>query len=164
MLHAALAGNIGPKNCQNGFCPPDGILPGAKFTLRRSLAFSYIGSVTVRHCSSGHQPNCGMVQGMELHNFRGGRHLYSAGRPSHWASAHILVNYTSKVPFLSELYYVLIPLILIPFHSENVAYPRAPLHKATFVNPFSHELPDKTSGTEMRYCVSSCRRWKIGLT
>jgi len=33
---------------------------------------------------------CGMVQGMELRNFRRGRHLYSAGRPSRWASAHIL--------------------------------------------------------------------------
>jgi len=29
--------------------PPDGILPGAKFTLRPSLAFSDIGSVTARH-------------------------------------------------------------------------------------------------------------------
>ena len=28
---------------------------------------------------------------MELRNFRRGRHLYSAGRPSRWASAHILV-------------------------------------------------------------------------
>jgi len=27
----------------------------------------------------------------ELPNFRRGRHLYSAGRPSRWASAHILV-------------------------------------------------------------------------
>jgi len=33
---------------------------------------------------------CGVVQGMELRNFRRGRHLYSAGRPSRWASAHIL--------------------------------------------------------------------------
>jgi len=32
-----------------------------------------------------------MVLGMELRNFRRGRHLYSAGRPSRWASAHILV-------------------------------------------------------------------------
>jgi len=38
--------------------PPDGILPGARFTLRPSLAFSYIGSVTARHSSSGRQPNC----------------------------------------------------------------------------------------------------------
>ena len=35
---------------------------------------------------------CGMVQGMELRNFRWGCHLYSAGRPSRWASAHILVG------------------------------------------------------------------------
>jgi len=33
------------------------ILPAAKFTLRPSLAFSYIGGVTARHSSSGRQPN-----------------------------------------------------------------------------------------------------------
>jgi len=32
--------------------PRIGILPGAKFTLRPTLAFSYIGSVTARHSSS----------------------------------------------------------------------------------------------------------------
>jgi len=32
-------------------------LSGAKFTLRPSLAFAYIGSVTARHSSSGRQPN-----------------------------------------------------------------------------------------------------------
>ena len=40
-----------------GLLHPDGILPGAKFTLHLSLALSYIGSVTVRHSSSGRQPN-----------------------------------------------------------------------------------------------------------
>jgi len=35
---------------------------------------------------------CGVVQGMELQNFRTGHHLYSAGWPSRWASAHILVS------------------------------------------------------------------------
>ena len=40
-----------------GFLLPDGILPGAKFTLCPSLAFSYIGSVTARHSSSGRRPN-----------------------------------------------------------------------------------------------------------
>jgi len=43
-----------------GLLPPDGVLPGAKFTLRPSLAFSFIGSVTARHSSwssSGRQPN-----------------------------------------------------------------------------------------------------------
>jgi len=34
----------------------DGILPDAKFTLHPSLAFSYIGSLTTRHSSSGRQP------------------------------------------------------------------------------------------------------------
>ena len=32
---------------------------------------------------------CGVVHRMELRNFRRGRHLYSAGRPPCWASAHI---------------------------------------------------------------------------
>jgi len=40
-----------------GSCPLTGILPRAKFTLRPSLAFSYIGNVTARHSSSGRQPN-----------------------------------------------------------------------------------------------------------
>ena len=42
-----------------GTCPPNGILRGAKFTLRPSLAFSYIGSVTVSHLSS---ELCGIQQ------------------------------------------------------------------------------------------------------
>jgi len=36
-----------------GLLSPDGISPRAKFTLGPSLAFSYIGSVTARHSSSG---------------------------------------------------------------------------------------------------------------
>jgi len=41
--------------------PRNGILPGAKFTLRPpTLALSYIGSVTARHSSSGCEPNCGV--------------------------------------------------------------------------------------------------------
>jgi len=67
----------------SGILPPNGILPGAKFTLRPSLAFSYIGSVTARHSSSGRQPN--------FVTLSRGRHLYLAARPSRWASAHILV-------------------------------------------------------------------------
>jgi len=39
-----------------GLWPSNGILPAAKFTLLPSLAFSYIGSVTARHSSSGRQP------------------------------------------------------------------------------------------------------------
>ena len=46
---------------------------------------SPIGSVTARHSSSGREPNFAALST--------GRHLYSAGRPSRWALAHILVAY-----------------------------------------------------------------------
>ena len=66
-----------------GALAPDRILPVAKFTLRPSLAFSYIGTITAWHSSSGRQPNFAALNR--------GRHLYSAGRPSRWALDHILV-------------------------------------------------------------------------
>ena len=43
----------------------------------------FIGSVTERHSSIRRQPNFAALNR--------GRHLYSAGRPSRWALAHILV-------------------------------------------------------------------------
>jgi len=67
-----------------GLLPHNGILPGAKFTLRPSLALSYIGSVTARHSSSGRQTNIVALSRV--------RNLYLAGRPSRWALAHILVT------------------------------------------------------------------------
>jgi len=66
-----------------GLLPHNGILPGEKFTLRPSLALSYIGSVTARHSSSGRQTNFVALSRR--------RHLYLAGRPSRWALAHIPV-------------------------------------------------------------------------
>jgi len=80
-----------------GLLLPDGILrcACAKLTLGPNVAFSYIGSVIVWHSSSGRQPNCAAWYNelMELRNFCRGCHLYiySAGRPSRWASAHNLV-------------------------------------------------------------------------
>ena len=44
---------------------------------------SRLGSVTARHSSIGRQPNFAALNR--------GRHLYSAGRPSRWVLAHILV-------------------------------------------------------------------------
>ena len=44
---------------------------------------SRLGSVTARHSSNGRQPNFAALNR--------GRHLCSAGRPSRWALAHILV-------------------------------------------------------------------------
>ena len=40
-----------------GLLPPNRILPAAKFTLRLSLVFSCIDSITAWHLCSGHQPN-----------------------------------------------------------------------------------------------------------
>jgi len=75
-----------------GSCP-DRILSGAKFTLRPSLAFVCLGSVTAQHSSSRHQPN--FTASYKEWNYgtftERGHHLYSAGRPSCWALAHILV-------------------------------------------------------------------------
>ena len=45
---------------------------------------SHLGSVTPRHSSSGRQPNFAALNR--------GRHLYSTGRSSRWALAHILVK------------------------------------------------------------------------
>jgi len=42
---------------------------------------------------------CGMLQGMELQNFRRGRHLYSTGRLSRWALPHSLVFFCFYVWF-----------------------------------------------------------------
>jgi len=61
-----------------GCCPLTEFCQLQKFTLRSTLAFSYIKL-------------CGVVQGIKLRNIRRGRHLYSAGWPSRWVSAHILV-------------------------------------------------------------------------
>jgi len=53
-------------------------------SLRQPCKFQRVlrlGSVTARQSSSGHQPNFATMNR--------GRHLYSAGRPSRWALAHI---------------------------------------------------------------------------
>ena len=46
---------------------------------------SGLGNVTARHSSIGRQPYFAAMNR--------GRHRYSAGRPSRWASTHILVSY-----------------------------------------------------------------------
>jgi len=75
-----------------GLLPPNQILPGAKSTLRPILTFSYIGTVSARHSSSGRQPNFAALNR--------GCHLYLAGRPPHWALAHILVIIYYMIVFL----------------------------------------------------------------
>jgi len=77
-----------------GLLPCDEISLHAKFTLRPSLAFSYIGSVTPRHSSSG-------VSKTLRRGTRNGitellRHVCSAGRPLCWASAHSVLRYVNE--------------------------------------------------------------------
>ena len=92
-LYQVKGGTFYETRCTfSGALAPDGILPRAKFTLRPSLTFSYIGRVTHGTAAAGSAKLCGVVQGMELWNFCRGRHLHSAGRPSRWSSAHILVT------------------------------------------------------------------------
>jgi len=57
---------------------------------------SPIGSITAWHSSSGRKPNFAAL--------RTGRHLYSAGRPSRWALAHILVDFSAHCNQISALF------------------------------------------------------------
>ena len=87
-----------------GALAPDGILPGAKFTLHPNLVFAYISSVTAHHCSSGHQPNFAASY-MEW-NYRtfaegatyiqqGGHHV--GHRPTFWLFLFLfLICFTSR--------------------------------------------------------------------
>ena len=61
-----------------GSCPLTEFLPGAKFTSVQVLHPLILAALL-----HGRQPN--------FVAFSRGRHLYSAGRPSRWASVHILV-------------------------------------------------------------------------
>jgi len=72
-----------------GLLPRDGILPRANFTLRPSLAFAYIGSITARHSTSGRrQPNfAAWYKEWNYGTFADGA---SYSQPSRWASARIL--------------------------------------------------------------------------
>ena len=80
--------------------PPNGILPAAKITASKSCVLLY----WQRYCMALEQRRsaklCGVVQGMGLRNFRRRRHLCSAGRPSSWASAHILVLLLGRIAVL----------------------------------------------------------------
>jgi len=74
-----------------GLLPPNGILPGATFTLRPILAFSCFGSVTARHSSSGRQPNFAAwykewnYGTFSSHDFQQWAPPIFRGRPSRWA-------------------------------------------------------------------------------
>jgi len=59
---------------------------------------SRLGSITAWYSSSERQPNFAVLNW--------GRHLYSAGRPSRWALAHILVKFVCR-RFIYLFFYAL---------------------------------------------------------
>jgi len=75
-----------------GLLPPNGILPGATFTLRPSFALSYIArvscSVTARHSGSLRQANFAACD-------KAGNYEIFAPGLRHHPSAHILVYFLS---------------------------------------------------------------------
>ena len=94
-----------------------------------------LGSVIARHSSSGRQPNFAALNR--------GRHLYSAGRPSRWALAHILVRSVlfSSVLFLSR--------------PESEAWPHHGRTFSIYLYPLSFwlTLPQRVLSTSWR-CLS----------
>jgi len=92
---------------------------------------SRLGSVTARYSSSGRQPNFAVLNR--------GRHLYSAGRSSRWASAHILVyrvslslnQYTVNLALFSSLFF-------------NISCFVLPVYLGTRNNELDFEMDPKT--------------------
>ena len=98
--------------------------------------FQSCDSVTARHSSSGRQPNFAALNR--------GRHLYSAGRPSLWASTHILlsVSFSSAVfglwgfPQTEPMLCLGTPTenfrSSMPLHGSNKSYIAFRLHSCKF--------------------------------
>ena len=72
---------------------------------------SRLGSVTARHSSSARQPNFAAL------NRR--RHLYSAGRPSRWALAHILVVLWLSLLLITLLFWNLRKKLLLSWKTDQ---------------------------------------------
>jgi len=73
----------------SGALAPDGILSRANFTLRPILRYPILAALLRGIPAAGVSHTLRLGIRMELRNFGRGCHLYSAGRPSRWALAHI---------------------------------------------------------------------------
>ena len=102
-----------------GLLLPNGILPAAKFTLRPSLAFSYIGCITAWHSSSGRQPNAVDWYKDGITELSWPHILYSDVRPSRLASAHILVYVFSRL-FLAFVFCQMKKHLEMRFQTANL--------------------------------------------
>jgi len=75
---------------------------------------SRLGSITARYSSSGRQPNFAVLNR--------GRHLHSAGRPSRWASAHILVYILYNIiEFMRavNMIWISFSMMSLTYHMQN---------------------------------------------
>jgi len=75
-----------------GLLPPDGFFSTCKIHFAsKSCVLLYWQHYCMALDQWASAKLCGVIQGVELRNFRRGRHLYWAGLPSRWALVHILV-------------------------------------------------------------------------
>jgi len=73
---------------------------------------SRLGSVTAWQSSSGRQPNFAALNR--------GHHLCSAGRPSHWALAHILVLYKFYTHLMLFCCFIVPPVFIMQCYASMV--------------------------------------------
>jgi len=103
-----------------------GPFPDAKITLHSSLAFSYIGTNTARQLSSVRQPNFAMCNKEQNYGTFTPRlcHLYLAGRPSRWASAHILVcvYFVLYISFGWWMHAFVVLSLVFPIPSQEIGF------------------------------------------
>ena len=83
----------GPKYTFSGVLPPHimEFWPVQNSLYAQVLRSPILSALLHGTAAAGLAKLCGVIHGMELWNFRRGCHLYSAGPPSRWASAHIVV-------------------------------------------------------------------------
>ena len=87
-----------------GLLPPDGILPRAKFTLRPSLAFSYIDTVTARQSSSGRQPSLRRWEEGATYIRQDGHHVGHRPHSSYVYICCFVITFRSALILLFEKY------------------------------------------------------------
>ena len=109
---------------------------------------SRLGSVTARHSSSGRQPSFAALNR--------GRHLYSAGRPSCWALAHISSCCSSKCYWMWFTCLVLRHVLLLCRLCWLQSCVTCPL-----MTP-AHSIPACIIMTSIPACIVRClRSWKL---
>jgi len=105
-----------------GLLAPNGMLPAAKFTLCPSLMYSYIGSVTAWHSSSGHQPNfAAWYKEQNYGTFaEGATYIRQGGHHIGHRSTHILVGSILIFPHLRlTILHCLLTRKLSTFHFNS---------------------------------------------